>query len=156
MQVNTLVLTVIANYKVQHMLVQPDTFTSPLLRIAPSVGPTLMAKRCDGSDEFSMKITWEDIPHAQARGVIRSYTIYWAPYSGVTPTNLNPVVRYVNESNIVTVSGLSVSTQYYVTAQANTSAGAGVWSAPVIVPSKYSLVYPTLHDLHILKFKVNK
>ena len=84
--------------------------------------------------ETSMTILWNKLALVEARGYILNYTIVYYPLQSTTQLNsiiLNKVVN--SEFSSTTINGLDANSAYIVHISANTDAGSGLLSTPIII-----------------------
>ena len=79
-----------------------------------------------------MNITWMKLSLEEARGFIISYTVSYDTLD--SRRREEATVEFVHpEGSYKVISGLGITTSYSVTVSANTAAGQGVNSPPIIV-----------------------
>lgn len=111
-----------------------------LLSTAPAVGPTLSVDRCMDNSELSASVSWTALTPAQARGILTSYTVSYAPYDGTIPRQLTPSTPINATMSSYKITNLSPVWRYYITAQAANAKGPGPRSTAVIAPSTFYLL----------------
>ncbi len=98
------------------------------------MSPTLLTATRIATTE--MALSWEHLTLSEARGFITNYTIlYYMTTDAKNRQRPNTMFTIVyGKTNSTTIYGLDKISEYLVQISANTVAGNGVLSMPVIVP----------------------
>ena len=122
-----------------------------MVSVVPPVAPRMVSGKRTSDD--SMKVTWQKLTPDVALGNIINYTAVWYKKlndkSGKTKRQTSRSMTVVDgDRSEVFIDGLDKSSDYFVTVWANTTAGKGRESTPIVVPGKSYLYDGTSDEGH--------